>query len=137
MSTVQSGTYQFTPLACLASVIYHETIGEPLIGKIEAGYVALNRTETKIFPPSICAVAFQYRQFSGLTHVWFDLESYQVANGILHGKYEPIFYHATFYHRVDVHPLWADYMIFLGTIGHHKFYRMPIKDSDAKNSKIK
>lgn len=51
-------------LDCLASAIYFEARGEPLIGQLAVGSVIVNRASSGRFPTSYCGVVFQRAQFS-------------------------------------------------------------------------
>jgi N-acetylmuramoyl-L-alanine amidase len=52
-------------LNCMAITIYHEARGEPLAGQYAVAYVILNRSETEVFPNTICGVVAQKGQFYG------------------------------------------------------------------------
>lgn len=51
-------------LSCLASAIYFEARGEPLIGQLAVASVVVNRAESGRFPSSYCGVVHQPSQFS-------------------------------------------------------------------------
>ena len=123
--TVDSGSTKNKPADCLASVIWHEARGEPLAGQVAVGFVAMNRVFFKgLYPNSLCEVVFQDKQFTGLTKVWYDQKSMDVARGILNGNYKPNLFLATHYHSTAVRPYWSKSMTKLGKIGKHVFYRI-------------
>ncbi len=51
-------------VACLASAIYFEAKGEPLVGQLAVASVILNRTRSGRFPADVCGVVTQRGQFS-------------------------------------------------------------------------
>lgn len=120
-------------LECLASVIWHESRGEPLIGQVAVGHVVLNRKNNDHYPDSICKVAFQKAQFTDLKYIRYDSKSMYVAKMVWNGLLKPPFWKATHYHTTDVNPKWAKWnkLQKLGKIGNHIFYRlkdMPLYD---------
>lgn len=51
-------------LRCLATSVYFESKGEPLVGQLAVAQVVLNRAKQKRFGDSVCGVVMQPRQFS-------------------------------------------------------------------------
>ncbi len=51
---------------CLALVVYVEARGEPLDGQLMVAEVVLNRVAIEAYPDTVCDVAFDPKQFSGL-----------------------------------------------------------------------
>lgn len=109
---------------CLASVIWHESRGEPISGQLAVAKVVLNRTKSEKFPKTICKVAFQKDQFTDLKRIKFDNKSLQLAKAAL---VKPIsgFGNITFYHRSDISPYWSKHRDFTKAfkIGNHTFYK--------------
>lgn len=114
---------------CLALVIYVEARGEPYDGQLIVAEVVLNRVAIEEYPDTVCDVAFDYKQFSGLNNE-LDLigivsdsswnESVGVAQAALRG--DTLGTNATHYHSLDVNPYWVDSMDRLGVYGNHIFY---------------
>lgn len=115
---------------CLALVVYVEARGEPYDGQLMVAEVVLNRVATEGYPDTVCDVAFDYKQFSGLNSK-LDLisivsdsaweGSVDVAIAALAG--ETLDTGATHYHNLDVSPYWVDSMDRLGVYGNHIFYK--------------
>jgi len=114
-----------TDVECLASVIYHEARGESVDGQIAVGNVVLNRVKSRHYPRSVCGVAFQPKQFTGLTRVKYNKSAMKLAKKIMVGAVDYVT-EATHFHTVHVNPKWASNprMVYLGTIGDHVFYKM-------------
>lgn len=51
-------------LYCLATTVYHEARGEPVMGQVAVAHAVLNRVRSNIFPSSVCEVVYQPMQFS-------------------------------------------------------------------------
>jgi N-acetylmuramoyl-L-alanine amidase len=107
--------------------IYHEARSEPQIGQLAVAHVTLNRAANK--HESVEEVVKEPYQFS-----WtFQKNSYLPTETeafvgcmktALKAMTTPDFTHgATFYHRQDIHPGWADSMTYVAQYGAHKFYR--------------
>lgn len=113
-------------LHCLASNIYHESRGEPVIGQLAVARVTVNRLKYPEYPKTVCGVVFQPKQFSW-THQrqkraveakeWLLAKrlAYEVlANGAFYG------FTATHYHAKSVRPKWK--LERITSIGNHVFY---------------
>ena len=113
---------------CLASVVYHEARGEPLKGKIAVAQVVLNRKKSKWYPDTICKVAFQKAQFTGLKEIKYNDDTYKIAKQAIEGKFKGKIHGATHYHALEVNPKWAswDKLKRVSQIGNHIFYRMTV-----------
>lgn len=114
---------------CLALVVYVEARGEPLDGQMLVAEVVLNRTKSEDYPDTICEVAFEPHQFSGidgnldLVTIFEDKAwdtSVDVATEALAGH--TLGTKATHYHNAKVKPCWIDSMDKLGVYGKHTFY---------------
>ena len=53
---------------CLATIIYHEARGEPVMGQAAVAYVAINRKKSRRYPSNLCDVAYQPYQFTNIKH---------------------------------------------------------------------
>ena len=113
---------------CLAAVVYHEARGEPLKGKIAVAQVVLNRKRSKWYPNTICKVAFQKAQFTGLKEIKYNDDTYKIAKQAIEGKFKGKMHGATHYHALEVNPTWAswDKLKKVSQIGNHIFYRMTV-----------
>ena len=107
--------------------IYHEARSEPPIGQLAVAHVTLNRANLK--HKSVEEIVTAPYQFS-----WtFQKNSYLptepdafiecMQNAFKAMTTNDFTDGATFYHRQDVHPQWADDMTFVAQYGEHMFYR--------------
>ena len=118
-------------LKCLADNIYYEAASEPAEGKVAVAQVTLNRTHESYRPHTICGVVYEDHQFSWTLHPRNPVNhklynsAVQVARNVLLKKERSdiIGSDVVYYHRVDVHPDWADQHEVAATIGNHIFYR--------------
>ena len=110
---------------CLAAVIWHEARGESLEGQLAVAQVVINRKNSKQFPNTICAVAFQPHQFTDLKKVKYDHNTLVVARELILGHLISPVRSATHYHAYYVDPHWATAgkQIFLQKVGNHLFYK--------------
>lgn len=69
-------------ISCLATNIYHEARGEPIIGQVSVGFVTLNRVKSKRFPNTVCEVITQAKTWKGKPIR--DREIYWLALAIYH-----------------------------------------------------
>lgn len=119
---------------CLAQLLYWEARGEPQKGIIAAGYVVVERTRHPKWPRKICDVIFEPYQFSSRLNkdwagpsdvvgkrIYRRLVDYatHILAGVLHNPVPGAVY---FHSGSD--PDWSKYddVLYLGRIGHHKFY---------------
>jgi len=132
-------------IECLALNIYYEAGNEPMEGKLAVAQVTMNRTHTKGYPGTICAVVYQSTtdlegnkvyQFSwvGEHHEPGSMNYYNweeskwiaknvLTKGVAHvtlAKYNVLFYHASY-----VNPQWTNVKQFV-VIGRHVFYTSTI-----------
>ena len=134
-------------IACLATAIYFEARGEPMVGQVAVAQVIVNRVYDERFPDTVCDVVKQgeyytwnksipikYRcQFSfwcdGKPEVMRDETakqwSYNVAESALAGLFYDTTSGATHYHADYVVPSWSKNSMFTKTvqINAHIFYR--------------
>jgi N-acetylmuramoyl-L-alanine amidase len=123
---------------CLAQNIYYEARGEPDAGKYAVAEVTINRSESKSFPKTICAVVHQkYKnvcQFSWVCtksrpSIRSDDENWQQAkmiatNMLLFDENRSIMknHTALYFHAKNVHPSWSKSKYHIKIIGQHIFY---------------
>ena len=136
-----------TALACLATAVYFEARGEPMVGQVAVAQVIVNRVYDERFPDTVCDVVKQgeyytwnksipikYRcQFSfwcdGKPEVMRDETAKQWAYNVAESTLQGIFYDttsgATHYHADYVVPDWSKNSMFTKTvqINAHIFYR--------------
>jgi len=120
--------------------IYHEVRGEDQIGQIAVAHVTLNRVHNR--DQSVKEVVLAPYQFSWtLNESWTPknmealLECLESATVAIQGH--DFTQGATHYHRADIHPYWADKMIYLGQFGDHKFYRKKVHLIASKVKKLR
>jgi len=130
---IQSIENKKNEIVALTSNIYHESRGEPKLGKYMVGYVTINRVLSPKFPNTIYEVVVARKQFS-----WYngrsclipeDLdikqwkECYEIAIDVLQNiAFDPTF-GALYFHTIDVNPKWAKEKKFIVQVGNHKFYK--------------
>ena len=110
---------------CLAEVMYRESRGEPLKGKLAVGKVVMNRVQHPLYPKTICKVIFQPGQFSWVsTFRRFKApeEFRQIAKVILDGNHDLQDFNATHFHARYVAPKW-NRLKRIAIIGNHIFYQ--------------
>lgn len=133
------------PLVCLATAIYFEARGEPIIGQIAVANVIINRVYDERYPDDICSVVTQ-----GPTYTWkpdypirdkcqfsfycdgksdyapkgntWDI-SVMVAYGVMSMRTYDVTEGATHYHATYVYPDWAESKQKTVQINNHVFYR--------------
>jgi spore germination cell wall hydrolase CwlJ-like protein len=111
-------------LKCLASVVYHEARGEPVLGQIAVAQVVFNRVKSKHYPNTVCKVVFQPHQFTDHKKIKYDDTTMRIAEKVAFGVVD-FYTKATHYHADYVNPYWAnsEKMMFKTKIGKHLFYR--------------
>jgi hypothetical protein len=134
-----SGVDRTRALQCLTAAIYYEAATEPDAGQRAVAQVVLNRVAHPAFPKTVCGVVYQGSERSSGCQFTFTCDgslarkpnplfwerAEEVARQALAGYvYTPVGL-ATFYHTIAVHPAWDSRMIDVGTIGAHRFFRLP------------
>lgn len=135
----------FSDYQCMVANLYFEARGEGYEGMKAVAAVTLNRVKSKKYPPNICAVVFQRKQFSW-THQkrWVhiqrimqgdtsgmkaqDVKAYNLAAKValrsVRGALKvPKLEGSMYYHAVYVNPKWAGKMQRIARVGTHVFYR--------------
>jgi len=119
-------------MECLAGAVYFEARGEPLDGQLAVAQVVINRTESREFPSSYCAVVHQPRQFSfikggRMPHIRRDTQAWRNARSIARIAHEGLWDSragdALYFHANYVRPSWSRTKQALATIDTHVFYR--------------
>ena len=133
------------PLVCLATAIYFEARGEPIVGQIAVANVIINRMYDERYPDDVCSVVKQ-----GPTYTWkpdypvrdkcqfsfycdgksdyapkgnaWEL-SIMVAFGVMSMRTYDVTEGATHYHATYVYPDWAESKQKTVQINNHVFYR--------------
>lgn len=126
-----------TALLCLSLNIFHESRGEPVMGRYAVALVTMNRAGDS---GRVCAEVFKPRQFSWTSKVrktaggWHVPEhmrprdadawdaSKRIAQATLDRRMLDFTRGAEFYHAAYVSPSWAKKMMPVKTIGQHTFY---------------
>lgn len=135
----------FSDYQCMVANLYFEARGEGYEGMKAVAAVTMNRVKSKRYPPNVCAVVFQRKQFSW-THQkrWGhikrimqgdttglkagDLQAYNlavfVAKRSVRGTLNvPKLEGSMYYHATYVNPTWARKMQKVARVGTHIFYR--------------
>ena len=126
---------------CLVEAVYWEARNQDLTSQLAVANVIINRVMLDNFPNTICGVVHEGQMWEG--HMVRDacefsyycdgksesmresnaiLQALEVADMAMNGSIVAEIERATHYHASYVYPYWADDMIFLAQIGHHKFY---------------
>ncbi len=117
---------------CLATAVYFESMGEPLVGQLAVARVVLNRAASGRYPDSWCAVVKQKAQFSFVRAGRFPridpacaawrkaqaIARIAVANASASLPSDVLWYHADY-----VAPSWGRRLTRVEKIGAHIFYR--------------
>ena len=135
--TLRGALDQSRDLECLTQAVYYEDRGDTPTGMQAVAQVVLNRVRHRSFPKTICGVVFQGAsmgagcQFSFACDgsvdrvidrvAWRRAES--VAARALDGKVMASVGNATYFHTTAVSPEWSKYLVRIGQIGAHIFYR--------------
>ncbi|NKJ41201.1 cell wall hydrolase [Novosphingobium sp. SG720] len=131
-----SGEDRWRALQCLTTAIYYEAASEPDAGQRAVAQVVLNRVAHPAFPKTVCGVVYQGSERPGCqfsfacdgamarrpVQQFWDRARRVAADALAGNVFAPVGL-ATHYHTSAVHPLWADKLAFIGTIGAHRFYR--------------
>jgi spore germination cell wall hydrolase CwlJ-like protein len=124
--------YSKKDLFCMAKNIYHESRGEPTLGKYAVAQVTMNRVRNSQFSNTVCGVVFEPRQFSWANNrnirwttpsgpAWN--ESMKIAQEVLDdGATIKGMENALFFHSTQVRPGWKN-MRKVTRIGAHIFYK--------------
>jgi spore germination cell wall hydrolase CwlJ-like protein len=112
---------------CLALVVYTEARGEPYEGQVMVAEVVLNRSSLTAYPDSVCDVAYQSKQFSGMTDdiAILEPEAWDVAVDVaftVMEKYDKGS-EATHFHATSVTPYWSKKLTKVDSLGGHIFYK--------------
>lgn len=128
-------------LLCLALNIYHESRGEPLDGQRAVAQVTMNRAGQD--PAKVCDVVFEPYQFAWTNalheatprtkpeivqrYMPTELAAWErakrIATKALYGRMQNVVGRAThFYDPTRANPAWAHKMVYVSTVGAHRFY---------------
>lgn len=114
---------------CLARNIYHESRGEPFLGKVAVAQVTLNRVLERSWGSTLCNVVFAHKQFSWTldkTKRERDHKSWQesltIARAMVNGSLRLPDFPALYFHTHQVFPKWRHSREQLKVIGNHIFY---------------
>lgn len=117
-------------LECLASAIYFEARGEPLMGQLAVGSVVVNRATSGRFPTSYCGVVYQPSQFSfvrggRIPAINRDSVAWKHAKALAtiadEGLWASPARDALFFHATHVRPGWKLQKV--AQVSTHVFYR--------------
>jgi spore germination cell wall hydrolase CwlJ-like protein len=125
-------------LDCMTEAIWYEARGEGTQGMQAVAGVILNRTKSKQYPDSVCAVVHQPKQFSYRNHVLpaqpvrivynqSEAEAYTQARKVsidaLTGRLEQLFDNSVlWYAKANVSNYWTKKKAAVMQIGQHIFY---------------
>jgi spore germination cell wall hydrolase CwlJ-like protein len=125
---------------CLAQAIYYEAASESEEGQRAVAQVVLNRVRHPSWPNSVCGVVYQgpMRPGGGCQFTFTCdgslarpatgaawAQARRLAAEALAGRNESNVGLATHYHTHAVSPAWAPRLALIGSIGAHRFYRLP------------
>ena len=113
-------------ISCLETVIQNETGGDHRQGAIEVGATVFNRVRSPQFPKTICAVAYQPKQFSNIKAIRPSMISARAKSTtaeIIQLHYEDALpKNILFFHADYVTPNWAHRLKRIIKKGNHIFY---------------
>jgi len=119
-------------IMCMATAIYHEARGEPIMGQVAVGYVILNRKVSDRYPDTICEVVYQPNQFTDVHKARPNYKSKawetaaMVAAHVSVGLPDNETNGATMYHNPVKAPAprW-DFgkLVLVGELENHRFYK--------------
>lgn len=121
-------------IECMARNIYYEAASEPFEGKLAVAQVTMNRTQSPLYPKTVCEVVYQKTgstyQFSwvgekvkSITNKYAWEECMIVAKKALteHKLHDTIYKtKSMYYHNNTVNPAWK--LKYVARIGNHLFY---------------
>lgn len=67
---------------CMATAIYHEARGEPLVGQIGVAHVIMNRVKSNRHPNSVCEAVYKPHQFTNIKNARPDKDSKAWAKAV-------------------------------------------------------
>lgn len=115
---------------CLATAVYHEARGEPIMGQVSVAHIVLNRVDHINYPDDVCGVVYQKSQFSYIEQAAPNYESkawdsaVEAATfAILNIVDDPTDGADHYYNPALASPQWSNQMIHVATIGQHRFYK--------------
>ena len=124
-------------IKCLEKNLWHEARGENLYGLMAVAKTTLNRARMEGWPPDVCKVVYQSKQFSWTSKSKknqqiklknsIDRQSYSLVQlatqlSIAAEMMQIDFMNgATYYHTTSVNPTWGRKMEVVGVIGDHIF----------------
>lgn len=112
----------FTPKEqrCLYNAIFYEANLESMAGKKAVWQVVVNRAEKK--GVSVCSVVRERGQFS-----WWGKKPYKALDASYYHRVvntrSPVGLGVVYFHNIKVKPKWARKMLYVATIGRHRFYK--------------
>ena len=134
-----------TELACMATAIYFEARGEPMVGQVAVAQVIMSRVYDERYPDTICDVVKQGYYYSwdktipirdkcqfsfwcdGKPENIKDEDAYfwatEVAQAVMVGTLYDTTQGATHYHAYYVQPSWSKKFTRTVRINDHIFYR--------------
>ena len=134
-----------TELACMATAIYFEARGEPMVGQVAVAQVIMSRVYDERYPDTVCDVVKQGYYYSwdktipirdkcqfsfwcdGKPEKIKDKDAYfwatEVADAVMVGTLYDTTQGATHYHAYYVQPSWSKKFTQTVRINDHIFYR--------------
>ena len=142
--TLRGALDQSRDLECLTQAVYYEARGETPAGMQAVAQVVLNRVRHRAFPKTICGVVFQGASMGGcqfsfacdgsvdrVTDPIAWRRSQDIAARALDGRVMAAVGNATYFHTASVTPDWSRYLVRIGQVGGHLFYRFAGHDGAA------
>ncbi len=109
-ATPAATNYSDDDLECMAKVVHRESRGQPRDGQLAVAHVMINRVRSERFPASICKVAYQPFQFSGISGHQPNRESaawatsVEIAHEVLSGRAQDTSNGALYFHATRINP---------------------------------
>lgn len=125
---------------CLTRNIWHEARGESFISQLWVSQTTVNRSNNPKFPNSICGAVHQKGAFSWYHTLPKSKHRVQPVNKLEEKAYKQIQFviettvilnkmgidvtgGSLYYHTVEVKPYWSDKMLYLATVGSHRYFK--------------
>jgi spore germination cell wall hydrolase CwlJ-like protein len=121
-------------IICLATAVYFEARGEPLVGQVAVAKVVMNRVKDERHPKTVCdVVRFRVKATCAFSFmcdkeklVVNDMNAWRssvnIASLVFNGKLTDPTNGATHFHAKTMQPKWSNVQV-TAKIGNHIFYR--------------
>jgi spore germination cell wall hydrolase CwlJ-like protein len=137
-------TYTQKDYECLRDNIYFEARNQTTAGMAMVGIVTIQRSRLPEFPSTICGVVYEHAQFSwtlkkhsvnmrNKAERTAYLKCGLIAQDLLinANSIDELYKNVAYYHKITIHPKWADSMQHEFVIEDHVFYSKAINEAPS------